>query len=58
VLAGITNHTPADLDVLEGVGGDSSKKTETLLDAKEKTQILDSPQPLEVQLLGADTSKM
>lgn len=59
VLAGITNHTPADLDVLEGMGGDSNeKKTEILLDGKEKTEILDSPEPLEVLLLGADNSKM
>jgi hypothetical protein len=59
VLAGITNHTPADLDVLEGMGGDSSeKKTETLFDGKEKTEILDSPQRLEVSLLGEDNLKM
>jgi hypothetical protein len=59
VLAGIMNHTPANLDVLEGMGGDSNeKKTETLLDGKEKTEILDSPQHLEVPLLGADNSKM
>lgn len=59
MLAGITNHTPADLDVLEGMGGDNNEqKTETLLDGKEKTEILDSPQHPEVLLLGADNSKM
>lgn len=57
--ASITNHTRADLDVLEGMGGDSNeKKTETSLDGKAKTEILDSPQPLEVPLLGADNSKI
>ncbi|XP_023706076.1 TRAF3-interacting protein 1 isoform X3 [Cryptotermes secundus] len=56
---GIMNHTPADLDVLESMAGDSNKKkTETLLDGKEKTEILDSPQHPEVPLLGADNSKM
>lgn len=45
--------------VLAGMGGDSNeKKTEILLDGKEKTEILDSPQHLEVLLLGADNSKM
>jgi hypothetical protein len=33
--------------VLAGMGGDSNeKKTEILLDGKEKTEILDSPQHL------------
>jgi hypothetical protein len=45
------------------MGGDSSEKTELLLGGEEKTQILDSPQPIEAQpieaqLLGADTLKM
>jgi hypothetical protein len=58
VLAGMPNHLPVGLDVLEGTGGDSSKKTEILHDGDEKTQILDSPQHMEAQLLGAETSKM
>jgi hypothetical protein len=57
VLAGTPNHTAADLVVLEGTGGDRSEKAEILL-GEEKTQILDSPQYLEVQLPGADTLKM
>jgi hypothetical protein len=58
VLAGTPSHTAADLDVQEGMGGDSSEKTEILLGGEEKTHILDSLEPLEVQLLGADTLKV
>jgi hypothetical protein len=58
VSAGITNHASADPNVLEDVAGDSSQNnTEILVDTKEKAQVLDSPQPVEVQLLGADSSK-
>jgi hypothetical protein len=58
VMAGISDRTSADLDVLENVGDNTiQSSTETCLDAKEKAQVLGSPQAAEMQLLGTDTAK-